>query len=128
MTAQIAAWVFPALVLFAMVLVWRFDRDPTTTWRAVQLISDADGHANSGSLAYVSALLVGTWLIYHEAIQGRLTEGLFGLYLGTFVAGQVIRSGIGAAQRVGEAKANRPASDVPPRAETTTTTTTTETD
>jgi hypothetical protein len=109
-----AAWGFPVLIALAVAYLVKLDRDPTTPFRLVQFISDDQtGRANSGSLAYVAALLVGTWLVYYEAIRGRMTEGLLGLYLGTFVAGQVVRTGIAATQRVGQDKARRPP-DPPP--------------
>ena len=118
---QAAAWSFPALVLCGLVALWRFDRDPTSRFRLVQLVTDADGTANSASLAYVTALLVSTWAVWFEALGGRLSEWLVLAYIGTFVAGGVLRQGIGAGERVGVAKANRPAADMPPVKITTTT-------
>ena len=95
-----AAWAFPALIALAVAYLWRLDQDPSTPFRLVQFVADDQtGRANSGSLAYVVALLVGTWIVYYETVAGRMSEGLLGLYLGTFVVGQVARSGIAAAQR-----------------------------
>ena len=107
----VAAWAFPLLIALAVFYLFRLDRDPAQTFRLSQFITDSEGRGNSGSLAYVAALLVGTWAVYFEAISGRMSEGLMGLYLGTFVAGQVVRSGIVAAQRVGTAKAGNPEGD-----------------
>lgn len=119
-----AAVAFPMLIAGAVLYLLMLDRDPGT-FRLAQFITDENGRGNSGSLAYVAALLVGTWLVYYEAISGRMSEGLLGLYLGTFVAGSVLRQGIGASERVGVAKAQRPGVDMPPlTAETVTTATT----
>lgn len=110
----LAAAGFPLLIALAVGYLVHLDRRPDTSFRLVDFISDDRGRANSGSLAYVAALLVGTWLIYYEALAGRMGEGMLGLYLGTFVAGQVLRAGVGAAQKVGEAKAARPAPEISP--------------
>lgn len=118
---QAAAWSFPVLVLCGLVALWRFDRD-TSRFRLVQLVSNADGTANSGSLAYVTALLVSTWGFWWEALHGRLSEWLVLAYIGTFVAGGVARQFAGSRERVGMAKAAQPYPEP-----TTTTTTTTET-
>lgn len=107
---QAAALAFPALVLCGLVALWRFDRDPTSRFRLVQLVSDADGTANSGSLAYVTALLVSTWAVWFEALGGRLSEWLILAYIGTFVAGGAVRQWTGSRERVGMARAQRPAS------------------
>lgn len=118
---QAAAWSFPVLVLCGLVALWRFDRDPTSRFRLVQLVSDQNGEANSGSLAYVTALLVSTWGFWHESLHGRLSEWLMLAYIGTFVAGGVVRKLTSSRERVGIAKAQRPASEMPPVKITTTT-------
>lgn len=108
---QAAAWSFPILVLCGLVALWRFDRDPNNRFRLVQLVSADDGQANSGSLAYVTALLVSTWGFWWEALHGRLSEWLVLAYIGTFVAGGVARQFAGSRERVGIAKAQRPGTD-----------------
>ena len=107
---QAAAWSFPALVLCGLIALWRFDRDPRSTFRLVQLVSDdKTGRANSGSLAYVTALLAATWAVWFESLHGRLSEWLVLAYIGPFVAGGVARQLTGSRERVGIAQSQRPA-------------------
>lgn len=104
----LAAASFPLLIALAVGYLVHLDRRPDIRFRLVDFISDDSGRANSGSLAYVAALLVGTWLIYYEALAGRMGEGMLGLYLGTFVAGQVLRAGVHTLGKAGEAKTAPP--------------------
>lgn len=49
-----------------------------------------DGRPNWKSCCGIGSFLIATWIIAHMELGGRLTETVFGLYLGTFVGGAVI--------------------------------------
>lgn len=90
------AWAFVALIAFGCLILWRESRSPASTFKVIQFVSGDDGRGNSGSLAYVVALLVSTWYVWYEATAGRGSVELILAYTGVFVAGGVSRSGIAA--------------------------------
>ena len=45
-----------------------------------------NGKVSRIAVAFMLVLAVTTWIIINEEIKGRLTEGMFGLYLGAWVA------------------------------------------
>lgn len=94
------AWTFPLLMLAAVLYLFRLDRDPANSFKLVQFVANQDGTANSASLGYVAALLVGTWLAWYEAINGRMSEWMLTGYLGAFVLGGAVRALIGSRERI----------------------------
>lgn len=93
------ALLFVALVLAAVVYLFRLDRDPAINFRLVHFIADRDGFGNSASLAYVVALLVSTWALFYLTTHNRLQEWFFAGYIGVFVGGGVLRAHIGSRER-----------------------------
>ena len=106
-TTNLPAWLFVVLVGAGVAYLFRLDAQPGK-FKLVQFVTDSDGRANSGSLAYVTALMVSTWALWYEAQNGRLSEWLFAAYIATFVAGGVWRSSIGAKERIAQINADKP--------------------
>lgn len=96
----IAAWSLPALAALAVAYLLRLDRDPANPFKLWQFVCGPDDKANTASLAYVAALAVSTWLLWFEALNGRLQEWLFAAYVTAFVLGGVARAKIGSAERM----------------------------
>ena len=107
------ALLFVALVLAAVAYLFRMDQDRSINFRLVHFISDRDGFGNSGSLAYVVALLVSTWALFYLTTHNRLEEWFFGGYIGVFVVGGVARNYIGSRERTAAAS-RAPDAEPPP--------------
>ena len=88
------AWAFVALIAIGCMVLWRESTSPESTFRVIQFVTGPDGRGNSGSLAYVVALLVSTWYVWYEAVNGRGSGELILIYTGVFVTGGVVRQGI----------------------------------
>lgn len=88
------AWAFVALVMFGCLILWRESKSQTSAFRVIQFVSGDDGKGNSASLAYVVALLVSTWFVWYQTVNGRGSGELILIYTGVFVAGGVARQGI----------------------------------
>jgi hypothetical protein len=88
-----------ALVWVAWAL-WRADRNPAHRFRLVQLVSDSRGFGDKYALAYVVAMIIGSWLVWFAAAHNRLTEWLLVGYLGAFVAGAAFKTGASAKERI----------------------------
>lgn len=87
-------WAFVALIAFGCLVLWRENRSTTSTFRVIQFVSAPDGTGSSASLAYVVALLVSTWYVWYETVNGRGSGELILIYTGVFVTGGVVRQGI----------------------------------
>ena len=88
------AWTFVGLIAFGCLVLWRESKSPASTFRVIQFVTGPDGRGNSGSLAYVVALLVSTFIVWYETINGRGSDNLILIYTGVFVTGGVVRQGI----------------------------------
>lgn len=71
----------------ALVLVsfWRAHRNKAYTFDAFDLIMEND-RVSKIAVAFMLVLCVSTWVIINQEIKGKLTEGMFGLWLGAWVA------------------------------------------
>lgn len=56
----------------------------------VDVILDEGGKASWTRICAVGGFLISTWVIAHQELTERLTDAMFGLYLGTFVGGAVL--------------------------------------
>lgn len=112
------AWAFVFATLLGALYFWRESRNPKSTFRLIQFVTNADGTGNSASLAYVLSLVVSIWYTWYETMNGRGSTELILAVTGVFVTGGVLRSGI---------TAYRYAATTPQTTTMDTTTTTTET-
>lgn len=112
-----AAWTFPVLIAVAVGYLIRMDRDPDNPFRLTHLISDASGQGHSGYLAYTGAFLVSVWALWYVVISGEDQRDytaaitVLGIIVGAFVAGGVVRQGIGVVERARQAKNKVPPPD-----------------
>jgi hypothetical protein len=76
------------ILAFSAVLVavsfWRAHSRPGFDFNAFDLIME-NGRVSKIALAFMLVLLVSTWVIVDMTIKGKLTEGMFGLWLGAWV-------------------------------------------
>ena len=116
-----AGWVFVALIAIGGAYLLRLDRD-ASTFRLVDLISDADGKAYSPSLTYVGCFLVGSWLCWYLALTGQYAESAatFAAMMAGFVAGSVFRGNTASKERTAAINADRPIAEPQPGTTTTT--------
>ena len=116
-----AGWVFVALIAIGGAYLLRLDRD-ASTFRLVDLISDADGKAYSPSLTYVGCFFVGAWLCWYLALTGQYTESAatFTAMMAGFVAGSVFRGNTASKERTAALNSDRPISVPQPGTVTTT--------
>lgn len=84
--------------------LWRADRNPACAFKLVELVTDRNCRADKYALAYIAALLVGTWLVWFAAVHNRLTEWMLMGYLGAFVVGAGFKTAAATYERVGGQK------------------------
>ena len=53
------------------------------------------GHADPHKLLLLMGGVVSTWVVFHLAFVDKLTEGVFGLYIGAVVVNAGIQKGVG---------------------------------
>lgn len=116
-----AGWVFVALIAVGGAYLLRLDRD-ASTFRLVDLISDADGKAYSPSLTYVGCFFIGSWLCWYLALTGQYKEAAatFAAMMAGFVAGSVFRGHTASKERTAALNADRPIAEPQPGTVTTT--------
>lgn len=73
-----------------LVLLYRAHCRTSTDFNAFDLVMD-DGKVSKTAVAFMLVLAVSTWVIVDLQIIGKLTEGLFGLWLGAWVVPLVAR-------------------------------------
>jgi hypothetical protein len=73
-----------------LVAVWTLIRLQRRGVELVDVILDEKGTASWTRICAVGGFLISTWVVAHQELTGRLTDAVFGLYLGTFVGGAVI--------------------------------------
>lgn len=71
-------------VVGIVVTFWLAHRSKLASFDAFDLIME-DGKASKIALAFMLVLAVSTWVIIDQQIQSKLTEGMFGLWLGAWV-------------------------------------------
>ena len=116
-----AGWVFVALIAIGGAYLLRLDRD-ASSFRLVDLISDADGKAYSPSLTYVGCFFIGSWLCWYLALTGKYVEsaGTFTAMMAGFVAGSVFRGHTASKERTAALNSDRPIAEPQPGTVTTT--------
>jgi len=116
-----AGWVFVVLIAIGGAYLLRLDRD-ASTFRLVDLISDADGKGYSPSLTYVGCFLVGSWLCWYLALTGQYAESAatFAAMMAGFVAGSVFRGNTASKERTAALNSGRPIAEPQPGTVTTT--------
>lgn len=81
-------WMLTILAIGAVLIAvsfWRAHSRPGFDFNAFDLIME-NGRVSKISLAYMLVLLVSTWVIVDMEMKGKLTEGMFGMWLGAWVA------------------------------------------
>lgn len=76
--------VLGAGVVFVLVSFWRAHKRPTFDFNAFDLIME-NGKVSRLALWYNLAGAVSTWVIVDLQLKDKLTEGMFGLWLGAWV-------------------------------------------
>lgn len=86
-------WMLVVLVLgglFVVLSFWRAHRKPGFDFDAFDLIME-NGKVSRLALWYNLAGAVSTWVIVDLQMKGKLTEGMFGLWLGAWVGPIIAR-------------------------------------
>lgn len=113
------AWAFVVLIAAGCAYLLRLDKDPTSRFRLVDLISDGDGRGYSPSLTYIGSFLIGSWLCWYLALSEQFLEsaGTFAAMLTGFVTGSVLRGSTAAKERTASLNADRPVAEPQPGTE-----------
>jgi len=80
-------WMVTILAVAAALVVvsfWRAHSRPGFDFNAFDLIME-NGKVSKIALAFMLVLGVSTWVIITQQIKDKLTEGMFGLWLGAWV-------------------------------------------
>ncbi len=76
--------VLAIFILIIGVSVWNAHKSKTMVFNAFDLLME-NGRVSKIAVAFMLVLLVSTWVIVDQQISGKLTEGLFGLWLTAWV-------------------------------------------
>jgi hypothetical protein len=71
--------------LLVLLSFWRAHRNSMSQFNAFDLIME-DGKVSKIAFSYMLVLAVSTWVIVLMAWRDKLTDGMFGLWLGAWVA------------------------------------------
>jgi hypothetical protein len=71
--------ILAGVFLLGLLMFWRAQRSRQIAFDALDLIME-NGRVSRIALAFMVAFAVTTWIMVYMTIQGKLTEGLFGLY------------------------------------------------
>ena len=77
-----------AMVVFALALIWSFyraQRNPGFAFDLFDLVME-NGRLSKTSIAFVSTLLVTSWIMIRLTLDGKLTEGYFTGYAVAWIA------------------------------------------
>ena len=88
--------VFSVIVCAFLYVLWRGQRAAgRNTFDFYDLVMDTlpDGsrRASGIKMAYQAGFLISSWVVVDNQIKGALTEGIFGLYLGTWCASLIAK-------------------------------------
>jgi hypothetical protein len=95
---------FVAMVVAFFYMLYRIDQDRSNTFKLSGLVVDRHGQADKYAIAYILVLLVGSWAIWYEAGNGRLTEWLVSAVIYAFVLGAAFKTGAAVAEAIKGAK------------------------
>lgn len=79
---------------------WRAHKRPDVVFDFFDLIM-VNGKVDKIAVAFMLVLAVSTWVIVDQQIKGKLTEGMFGLWLGAWVTPLVAKVVFGKADLPG---------------------------
>lgn len=82
--------VLAAGALMIGVSFWRAHRREDVQFNLLDLVME-NGLVNKISVAFMLVLAVSTWVVVDLQVKGRLTESIFGLWLGAWVTPLVAR-------------------------------------
>lgn len=74
-----------AVLAIILLSFWRAQRDQTSSFDLFDLLLE-NGRVSRIAVAFLLVLLVTTWIIIDLQLKGQLTEGLFAIYTGAWVA------------------------------------------
>ena len=76
--------ILAVVVLAIAVSVWNAHKSHSTIFNAFDLLME-NGRVSKIAVAFMLVLVVSTWVIVDQQISGKLTEGMFGLWLTAWV-------------------------------------------
>lgn len=77
-------------VLVVLVSLWRAHRNALVRFNIFDLVME-NGRVSKISVSYMLVLGVSTWVVVNQEISGKLTEGIFGMWLAAWVSPLVAR-------------------------------------
>jgi hypothetical protein len=84
MKLEVMHAILAIVVLVIGVSIWNAHKSNSTIFNAFDLLME-NGRVSKIAVAFMLVLLVSTWVIVDQQINGKLTEGLFGLWLTAWV-------------------------------------------
>lgn len=82
--------VLAVAALAVLVSVWHAHRSAIMRFNIFDLVME-NGRVSKISVSYMLVLGVSTWVIVNQEISGKLTEGIFGMWLAAWVSPLVAR-------------------------------------
>jgi hypothetical protein len=104
----VSSVIFFGLIGIGGVMLFRLDRDPTSTFKFYQFLSNKEGQADKYALGYLFALGVSSWGLWFLISHDRLTEWFWNGYIWAFVVGA---AAVGITKAI---KAPQPPNEPPP--------------
>lgn len=84
-----------ALGVIAMIAsVWRAHRTPNFAFNAFDLITH-DGRVDKIAVSYMLVLILSSWIMMDLQVNGKMTEGYFGIYIGAWIVPLVSKVVVG---------------------------------
>jgi hypothetical protein len=79
------------LAILVAISLWRFHRDPTRTNFDLTDLLIENGRLSKIAVAFLTTLMVTTWMMIYMTMNKTMTEGYFTLYAGAWIAPIVAR-------------------------------------
>jgi hypothetical protein len=86
-------WMLVVLAVAALAVLvsfWREHHNSLAKFNVFDLVME-NGRVSKISVSYMLVLGVSTWVIVNQEISGKLTEGIFGMWLAAWVSPLVAR-------------------------------------
>ena len=64
-----------------LIILWYAHKNSAHSFNGFDYLVDENGKASKTGLGQMFAIFTGTWVIVNLTVDGKLTEGIFGLYL-----------------------------------------------
>jgi hypothetical protein len=71
-------------LLVILYSIWKAHNSPTTDFNALDILME-NGRVSKIAIAFMLVLGVSTWVIVDQEVRGKLTDGMFGLWLTAWV-------------------------------------------